>query len=120
MTQWLEQGLTRKRVDELFVFPTRPEHYRATGRNFLRYLISSRQQGCLQSEPEFGRFTPLLIAYWEYLLEVRGLGKETTRHHLDTAFTFLTHSLRPSSPISAISVHAVESFVNVCGQLRFA
>jgi site-specific recombinase XerD len=114
-TQWLEQGLTRRQVDELFVFPTRLEHYRATGRNFLRYLISSGQ-GCLQSEPEFGRFTPVLIAYREYLLEVRGLGKETTRHHLDTVSAFLTHSLRPNSPISAISAHAVESYINACGQ----
>jgi site-specific recombinase XerD len=114
-TQWLEHGLTRRQVDELFVFPTRPEHYRATGRNFLRYLISSRH-GCLQAEPEFGRFTSFLTVYREYLLEVRGLAMETTRHHLDTVFAFLNYSLRPTSPISTISAHAVESFVNACGQ----
>lgn len=110
-----QRRLTRSQLAELFLFSTRPEQYRATGHNFQRFLISTGQ-GCLMPEPEFGRFTRVLVAYREYLLEARGFAVETTKHHLDTAYAFLSHAVKPDSPVSTISARAVESFVTAAGQ----
>lgn len=88
----------------------RQAHYRATEHNFRRYLTAC---GLLrpQPEPEFDRFTPLLVAYQRNLLEVRGWAMGTTRHHLDTAYAFLNHAVEPVSGINTISAQAVETFV---------
>jgi site-specific recombinase XerD len=104
-----------KQFSKLFAFPTRQAQYRATEQNFRRYLTACGRLSP-QPEPEFGRFTPLLVAYRRYLLDVRGLAIETTRHHLNTAYTFLNHALEPASGISTISAQAVESFVVAAGQ----
>jgi integrase/recombinase XerD len=104
-----------QQFSKLFAFPTRQAQYRATEHNFRRYLMA-RGRFCPHSEPEFDRFTPLLVAYRRYLVEVRGLVMETTRHHLDTAYAFLNHAVEPASEISTISAQAVESFVIAAGQ----
>lgn len=110
-----QQGLTRGQLADLFVFSTRPNQYRATGHNFQRFLVSTGR-GFLLSEPESGRFGPILDAYRKYLFEVRGLTIETTKHHLDTACAFLSYAVKPGAPISTISASAVESFVTATGQ----
>jgi integrase/recombinase XerD len=109
------RGLTARQLDELFVFPTCSAQYRATGHNFRRFLMSTGQGGLL-SEPEFGRFTDILVAYREYLLDVRGFVVGTTRHHLATAYAFLCQAVKPNRPVSTISALAVESFVTTAGQ----
>jgi integrase/recombinase XerD len=101
-----------KQFPELFAFSTRHAHYRATEHNFRRYPTACGRL-CPQPEPEFDRFTPLLVAYRRHLLEVRGLAMGTTRHHLDTAYAFLNHAVEPAPGINTISAQAVESFVFV-------
>ena len=109
----LDERFTSGQLTRLFVFPTRQAHYHATEHNFRRYLMAN---GRLICEPEFGRFTPLLDSYRNYLLELRGLAPETSKHHLDTVYAFLDQSLAATETLSALSSQAVETFVVTTGQ----
>jgi integrase/recombinase XerD len=68
-----------KQFSKLFIFPTRQAQYRATEHNFRRYLTASSRLSP-QPEPEFGRFTPLLVAYRRYLLDVRARTPNRAKH----------------------------------------
>jgi integrase/recombinase XerD len=110
-----DESPTSDHLTQLFAFPTRQEHYRATEHNFRRYLIGSDRL-CLTCEAEFGRFTPLLVAYRKYLLELRGLVAETVKHHLATAHAFLDQAVAPTDTTNTLSAQSVESFVVAAGQ----
>ncbi|MCU4162083.1 tyrosine-type recombinase/integrase [Acidiphilium sp. AL] len=100
-------------LSQAFTSPTAQESFQGTRRAFEHFLTA---RGQLLTEPDAGRFTPLVDAYRRHLLEVRGLAVSTIEQHIATTESFLTQALSADAPLLELSVLAVERFVATEGR----
>lgn len=97
----------------MFASTTKQHEYRGTQRAFARFLSAC---GRLIAEPRSDRFTSLLGAYREHLIELRGLAAGTVSQHIATISEFLTHALPPEAALDTLSAQAVDDFITAMGK----
>ncbi len=93
----------------MFASTTKPHEYRGTQRAFERFLSSC---GRLIAEPTSpNRFTFLVGAYREHLVELRGLAAGTVSQHIATVSEFLTYALPLEATLDTLCAQAVDEFI---------